>query len=65
MSKILLPLLDAPLDEAVSFKNESCDEATKRYMQTLQDSEPDILMDRDAFINKMADLFDKNRKLKF
>lgn len=61
VSKILLPLLEAPVGNSVSFQVRDVSALNREYFESLSEIDPETVKDRDKFIERMAEIYDKNR----
>lgn len=61
VQRVLTPLLDAPIGQYVSFQLCDNEEVDRKYLQYLSECDPDCVRDRDAFMQKMSDVFDDNQ----
>jgi hypothetical protein len=62
VQRVLLPLIDAPMEHRVSFRITDQPDINDTYLKHLTENDPESMRDESAFIQKMSGIYKDSRR---
>ena len=62
VQRVLLPLIDAPMEQRVSFRMSEQPDINDTYLKHLTETDPDSMKNEGAFIQRMSDIYKESKR---